>query len=104
MIPFALWRETFMNDADLGLAIGCYDQLSPEPGQLLFERLDLKKFYALDILRSYLLATEDTALPPGEWGWHPRVTARLRLYRFGADTRWPRAALHQPRRSGGEAH
>ena len=47
MIPFAIWRETFMNDADLGLAIACYDQLSPEPGQLLFERLDLKKFYEL---------------------------------------------------------
>jgi hypothetical protein len=82
MIPFALWRETFMNDADLELAIACYDQLSPEPGQLLFERLDLKKFYALDIPRSYLLPSEDTALPPGEWGWHPRMTARLGLYRL----------------------
>ena len=82
MIPFPIWRETFMNDADLGLAIACYDQLSPEPGQLLFERLDLKKFYALDIPRSYLLASEDTALPPGEWGWHPRMTARLGLYRL----------------------
>ena len=82
MIPFPIWRETFMNDADLGLAIACYDQLSPEPGQLLFERLDLKKFYSLDIPRSYLLASEDTALPPGEWGWHPRMTARLGLYRL----------------------
>ena len=31
MIPFPIWRETFMNDADLELATACYGQLSAFP-------------------------------------------------------------------------
>ena len=76
------WRETFLNDADLDLARSAYDKLSPEPYQQIIEPLDLKRFYTLDIPRSYLLGTEDIALPPGEWGWHPRMTSRLGLHRF----------------------
>jgi hypothetical protein len=26
--------------------------------------------------------TEDTRLPPGEWGWHPRISNRLGLNRL----------------------
>lgn len=33
-------------------------------------------------VRSYLNGTEDIALPPGEWGWHPRMSSRLGLYRL----------------------
>lgn len=29
-----------------------------------------------------LNGTEDIALPPGEWGWHPRMSRRLGLYRL----------------------
>jgi len=82
MLPFPIWRETFLNDADLDLARSAYDKLSPEPYQQIIEPLDLKRFYTLDIPRSYLLGTEDIALPPGEWGWHPRMTSRLGLHRF----------------------
>jgi pimeloyl-ACP methyl ester carboxylesterase len=82
MLPFPIWREAFMNDADLDLARACYDKLSPEPYQQIIEPLDLKKFYTLDTPRSYLLGSEDIALPPGEWGWHPRMTSRLGLYRL----------------------
>ena len=35
----------------------------------LADKLDLKKFYSLQILRSYLHCTEGIALPPGEYGW-----------------------------------
>lgn len=76
-LPFAVWREAFMNDADLELARACYDRLSPEPYQPITEPLDLKKFYALDIPRSYILGSEDVALP-----LHPIMTSRLGLYRF----------------------
>jgi pimeloyl-ACP methyl ester carboxylesterase len=82
MLPFSIWREAFLNDADLRLARWAYAELSPEPYQQMLEPLDLKKFYTLDIPRSYLLGTEDIALPPGEWGWHPRMTSRLGLHRF----------------------
>lgn len=76
-LPFPVWREVFMNDADLDVARACYDRLSPEPYQPTMEPLDLKKFHTLDIPRSYLLASEDVALP-----WHPMMTSRLGLYRF----------------------
>jgi pimeloyl-ACP methyl ester carboxylesterase len=82
LLPFPVWRETFINDADLALAQQAYDTLSPEPYEPLRERLDLKKFYSLSLPTSYIHCTEDTALPPGEWGWHPRMSGRLGLHRF----------------------
>lgn len=83
-IPFPFWRETFMNDADLELARTCYERLSPQPRQLLTESLNLSKFYALDMPRSYILPTEDAALLAGEWGWFrfPKMTDRLGLHRL----------------------
>ena len=82
MIPFPIWRESFVNDADLETAKWTYAQLSPEPYQPCIDKLDLKKFYSLDIAKSYINCTEDTALPSGEWGWHPRMSSRLGLYRL----------------------
>jgi pimeloyl-ACP methyl ester carboxylesterase len=82
MIPFPIWRESFVNDADLEMAKWTYSQLSPEPYQPCTDKLDLKKFYSLQIPRSFINCTEDTALPPGEWGWHPRMTSRLGVYRL----------------------
>jgi pimeloyl-ACP methyl ester carboxylesterase len=82
MLPFEIWREAFINDADLDVARWSYAQLSPEPYQQLVEPLDLRKFYTLDTPRSYLNATEDISLPPGEWGFHPRMSSRLGLYRL----------------------
>jgi len=82
MAPFPIWREAFINDADLELAKSTYALLAPEPYQPFMDKLDLKRFYSLDIPRSYLNCTEDIALPPGEWGWHPRMSSRLGLYRL----------------------
>ena len=82
MLPFTIWREAFINDADLKLAQFAYSQLSPEPYQPFGQKLDLKKFYSLDIPKSYINATEDIALPQGEWGWHPRMSNRLGLCRL----------------------
>lgn len=85
MIPFPIWREAFINDGDLEMAKQSYEQLSPEPYQFT-EKLDLKKFYELiqsgRIACSYLNGTEDIALPQGEWGWHPRMSNRLGLFRL----------------------
>jgi pimeloyl-ACP methyl ester carboxylesterase len=82
MLPFPIWRESFINDGDLEMAKWAYSQLSPEPHQPSQDRLDLKKFYSLEIPKSYINCTEDIALPPGEWGWHPRMSNRLGLYRL----------------------
>jgi len=82
MLPFAIWRESFVNDADLDMAKWTYEQLSPEPYRVCLDKLDLGKFYSLEIPRSYINCTEDIALPPGEWGWHPRMSSRLGLYRL----------------------
>jgi pimeloyl-ACP methyl ester carboxylesterase len=82
MIPFAIWREAFVNDADLETVKWTYAQLSPEPFAPSTDKLDLKKFYSLEIPKSYINCTEDTALPPGEWGWHPRMSSRLGIYRL----------------------
>lgn len=82
MLPFSIWRERFINDVDLEMARWAYSQLSPEPYQPCKDKLDLKKFYSLQIPRSFLNCTEDIALPPGEWAWHPRMSSRLGLYRL----------------------
>jgi pimeloyl-ACP methyl ester carboxylesterase len=83
MMPFEVWREAFLNDADLELARSSYAQLSPEPYQLFIDKLDLKQFYSLPIPKSYLYCTEDNVLPQGEqWGWHPRMSNRLGLFRL----------------------
>ena len=82
MLPYPVWREAFINDADATLAKSAYDTLCPEPMQPGLDPLDLSRFYQTTIPKSYLNATEDIALPPGEWGWHPRMSSRLGLYRL----------------------
>lgn len=83
MMPFPVWREAFVNDADLATAQRTYELLTPEPYQPFVDKLDLKAFHALQTPRSFINCTEDIALPPGpEWGWHPRMSGRLGLYRL----------------------
>jgi len=77
-----LARESFINDGDIEMAKWTCAQLSPEPFSPVQEKLDLKKFYSLQIPKSYVNCTEDTALPHGEWGWHPRMSSRLGLHRL----------------------
>jgi pimeloyl-ACP methyl ester carboxylesterase len=81
-LPFDVFREVFINDADLDTAQRAYGHLSSEPFGQLLEPLDFKRFHTLGIPRSYLLPTEDTVMPPGEWGWHPRLSSRLGTYRL----------------------
>jgi hypothetical protein len=64
MLPFPLFRETFVNLAGLGLAKQMYLNISPEPAKPFYEKLDLKKFYSLNVPKSYLYFTEDNVLPP----------------------------------------
>jgi len=80
-MPFELWREVLLNDADLELARSSYARLSPEPYQPWIDKLDLKQFYSLPIPKSYLYCTEDN-VPSRRTVWHPRMSNRLGLFRL----------------------
>jgi pimeloyl-ACP methyl ester carboxylesterase len=83
VLPYPVWREAFMNDADEALARTVYEEhLSPHPVQTFRDKIELKTFPTLEIPRSYVNNTEDIAMPPGEYGWHPRFSSRLGLYRL----------------------
>ncbi|WP_241243165.1 alpha/beta fold hydrolase [Paenibacillus whitsoniae] len=84
MLPFPLFRETFTNLASLSDAQRIYNGVKPEPARPFFEKLHLKKFYALPIPKSYVHLLEDTAIPLGDprYGWHPHMSSRLGLYRL----------------------
>src|SRR5260370_19877078 len=68
LLAFPVWRDAFINDGDLKAAMRTYALLSPERLQPAKDKLDLKKFYSLDIPQSYINCPEDIALPPGAWG------------------------------------
>lgn len=84
MLPFEICREAFFNSVDLATARSLWEtHFSPQPIQPFRDKLDLSKFFGLDLACSYLNCTEDIALPPGpEFGWHPRMSNRLGLYRL----------------------
>lgn len=85
-LPWNVWREAFMNDADHDTARSAYETLCPTPVTMLEDKLDLTKFYDLiatgALKASYLNCTEDTAMPHGELAWHPRFSSRLGLCRI----------------------
>lgn len=74
-MPFPIWREAFVNDADEALAKSSYETLSSEPYQPLIDKLDLKRFYETKIPKSYLNCTEDIALPPANGAGTPACRA-----------------------------
>lgn len=83
ILPFPLFRDTFVNTATLGEAEQMYAGITPEPAKPLFEKLDLKAFYALPTPKSYVYFYQDNALPQGEgYGWYPHMSARLGQFRL----------------------
>ena len=52
-----------------------WEQLTPEPAQVNLDPLDLKRFYALAIPKSYIYCRQDRAMPPGYF--HPGMSSRL---------------------------
>jgi pimeloyl-ACP methyl ester carboxylesterase len=83
VLPYPIWREAFMNDADDELAWDIYENhLSPHPYRTFTEPVELKVFPTLELPRTYLNCTEDIAMPPGEYAWFPRFHLRLGLCRL----------------------
>jgi pimeloyl-ACP methyl ester carboxylesterase len=83
MLPFPLFRDGFANTASLKEAQSMYSKITPEPAAPLLQKLDLKKFYTLEIPKSYLYLTEDNVLPHTEnYAWHPAQSSRLGFFRY----------------------
>lgn len=81
-LPFPIWREAFFNDGDAAGAQAAYDRLNPHPYRTFTDAISLKVNPAdMQVAKSYLNATEDTALPHG-MGWHPRLSEKLGLFRL----------------------
>ncbi len=83
MLPFDLFRALFVNTATTDDAKLFYTSIAPEPAKPLFEKLDLKAFYALQTPKSYVYFYQDNVLPQGEgYGWNPHMSTRLGLFRL----------------------
>jgi hypothetical protein len=82
MLPFPIFRDAFVNTANLKEAMEMYSNVTPEPAGPLFQKLDLKKFYSLQVPKSYINLTEDIAMPPGPHTWHTNQSSHLGFYRF----------------------
>ena len=82
VLPFPIWREAFINDADLETAQRTYDILNPHPLKTFSDKIALKTNPAeMTVAKSYINCTEDTALPHG-YPWHPRLSEKLGLFRL----------------------
>jgi pimeloyl-ACP methyl ester carboxylesterase len=81
-MPFPVWRETLINDADIETAKATYALLNPQPVKTFRDKISLKLDPAqMSIPKSYINCTEDTAMPP-HYPWHPRLSKKLGLYRL----------------------
>jgi pimeloyl-ACP methyl ester carboxylesterase len=82
MLPFPIWREAFINDADLALATSAYERLNPHPYRTFTDKISLKQpLAALQVGKSYVNCMQDVALPHS-LPWHPRLSERLGLFRL----------------------
>ena len=80
VLPFPIWREAFINDADLETAQRAYDTLNPHPFKTLTDKISLKINPAeITAAKSYINCTEDTSLPH-HYPWHPRLSRKLALF------------------------
>jgi len=82
MLPFPIWREAFINDADLALATSAFERLNPHPYRTFTDKITLAQpLAALELGKSYLNCQQDVALPHS-LPWHPRLSERLGLFRL----------------------
>ncbi len=82
MLPFPVWRDAFINDADAALAQSAFDQLNPQPYKTFTDAIALKtELAAMQLGKSYVNFLADAALPHS-MPWHPRLSERLGLFRY----------------------
>jgi hypothetical protein len=82
MLPFEIWREVFINDADFSEAKAAYDKLNPHPYKTFTDKITLGKPLAqMPIGKSYVNCQQDNSMPHS-YPWHPRLSERLGLFRL----------------------
>lgn len=82
VLPFPIWREAFINDADLDTAQKAYNILNAHPLKTFSDKISLKANPAdMHVAKSYVNCTEDTSLPH-HYPWHPRLSQKLGLFRL----------------------
>src|SRR5262249_12413305 len=82
MLPFEIWRESFINDADLALARSTYERLNLHPYRTFTDNISLRLPLAqLPLGKSYVNCQQATGLPHS-LPWHPRLSERLGLFRL----------------------
>lgn len=82
MLPYPIWREAFINDADAALAEKTYGWLNPHPNKTFVDKARLSTpLAAMNLGKSYINCQQDTALPHS-LPWHPRLSERLGLFRL----------------------
>jgi len=82
VLPFQLWREAFMNDADLETAERAYRVSNPHPLRTLTDKISLKlNPVEMTVAKSYVNCTEDASMPH-DYPWHPRLSQKLGLFRL----------------------
>jgi hypothetical protein len=82
VLPFPIWREAFINDADLETAQRAYNALNPHPAKTFSDKISLKTNPAdMQIGKSYINCTEDIS-QPHHYPWHPRLSQKLGLFRL----------------------
>jgi pimeloyl-ACP methyl ester carboxylesterase len=82
VLPYPVWRDVFINDADGDLAKRAYDKLNPHPAKTFKDKLKLKAETAsLPFGKSYLNCQQDASMPHS-MPWHPRLSEKLGLFRL----------------------
>jgi pimeloyl-ACP methyl ester carboxylesterase len=76
-LPFEVWQSAFMQDATEPVQRLVHELLVPQPLRYFSEPVAPVDPERLGVPASYVLSTEDIALPPGEFAWAPRFPERL---------------------------
>ena len=82
ILPFEAFQENFCNTVDHAKAEEIYAKLKAICVQPQMQPIEMAAFNKLAIPKSFINFTEDIALPPGEYGWYPRMGDRLGEHRL----------------------
>ncbi|WP_346283465.1 alpha/beta hydrolase, partial [Streptomyces sp. T21Q-yed] len=77
VFPYEVFTSAFMQDGDESTQRLVHGLLVPQPLRYFTETVTPVDPAALGVPASYVVGTEDLALPPGEYGWTPRFPQRL---------------------------
>ena len=100
MLPFEIWRDAFINDADLELAKSAFAKLNLHPYKTFTDKITLKHALAeLPVGKSYVNCRQDIA-PAAQHAMASAVVGAAGAVPAGRMRRQPRDVLQQPGAAG----